>query len=469
MGIEGERALHQFSTLYFLFHLQKHRELKPLVLFAAYYFIASYLIYRFAWLKLKGFKPFVTHFFFACKVLAGLVLWYIYTYQYTDRAHSDIFKFYDNALVLRQAAEENPQAFLAIFFNRNTDAKQQDVCNSYLQKMGSWDRNFDTAPINANRTMIRLQYIFLYCTFNTYAVHILFMCFISLVGWVWFYNAVITRLNVSGNIFTLLLLMLPSVLLWSNGILKECLMVAGMGLLFQAFMVNHTISKVAVAFAGLAVIAAVKFYAMLCFLPALCAYLVVKPDSFWLPALFRYVGIYLLLFVLALQLPRFNTKVDLLATLVDKQTNAIREARYHNAGSSILITPITKTASSVLKSIPSAIGNVFTRPYLSEARNMWMYASLLENILVLLIMLSSLLLRSREAYLPAGVFFLLIFVSVGYFALIGITTPVIGNLVRYKSVMMPLFLFPFVSLLNAEKVFNFLPFLGRLNIFCCGK
>nr|MBP7390320.1 hypothetical protein [Chitinophagales bacterium] len=90
---------------------------------------------------------------------------------------------------------------------------------------------------------------------------------------------------------------------------------------------------------------------------------------------------------------------------------------------------------------PAGLWNVFMRPYLTECKNVMMLLSGVETILIWLLLLSLLYRFKWKEQFDYNLFFFLLVSSLLYFMLIGVTSPVLGNLVRYKAPMLPMFMF----------------------------
>src|ERR1700744_2818498 len=85
------------------------------ILFTSFYLILfNYVIYRYKRLQLKAFKPFVTNVLFTLKALAGVFIWLIYTFYYKDVQNNDVYKFYNDAVILRNVARQSPEDFVQI-------------------------------------------------------------------------------------------------------------------------------------------------------------------------------------------------------------------------------------------------------------------------------------------------------------------------------------------------------------------
>ena len=200
-----------------------------------YLLLFNYVIYRFGIFRIRPFKGFVTNILFNLKFITGMFIWAVYTFYYQDLPNNDVHKFYTDAEVLYQSASESPHAFLSLMTGKSSDRNTISITS----KMKNWERNFDEAPFNENRTIIRLNALVMFFSFRTYFIHILFMCLISLTGWVLLLNAVFRFAKVQQVILALLTMLLPSVLFWTSGVMKEPLLVLGLGLFMSGLLVRQ--------------------------------------------------------------------------------------------------------------------------------------------------------------------------------------------------------------------------------------
>jgi hypothetical protein len=198
----------------------------------------------------------------------------------------------------------------------------------------------------------------------------------------------------------------------------------------------------------------------------------------------KYAATLMLVALAAFNVQRVIPAVNPTQMLVNKHTHSVKEAAYFNAGSRIDI-PELKNTADILKAIPVGIWNVVFRPYVWEGKNIMMLASALENVVVVIILLLCLfslntsviasgtkwseaisqrfrrLLRfvpnsensernfaRNDGSLNLALF--LLTASITYFALIGISTPVLGNMVRYKAPLLPFFLFAFILMVDVK-------------------
>ena len=131
------------------------------------------------------------------------------------------------------------------------------------------------------------------------------------------------------------------------------------------------------------------------------------------------------------------------------------------AGSHINITLLSPTYTSIFKNAPEAFFNTAFRPHFGDAKNLLMVMSSAENFIIVCIMVLCILFSSKKN-LNYPLLYFCFSIVVLLFILIGLTIPILGGVVRYKSPVLPFFLIPFLLLLSKEKLFMKLPFLKKI-------
>lgn len=433
--------------------------MKELLVTLFYLIVLNVLIYRYRRLQFNSFKPYVTHIVFNLKFLTGIFIWMVYTFYYKDIQNNDIHKFYNDALTLHEIRENNPTAFREIMvLGKAYFEKGCSVC-----RLKNWNRNFDEAPFNENRTIIRLNALLMFVTFKTYFAHILFFCFISLIGWVLVVNSIAGFTNPDNTLFALPVMLLPSVLFWASGVMKEPLLILGLGLLLYGLLTNHTTGKkILLIAAGALVVLFSKFFVLVCLIPAAIAYLLFSGYNKPAYVAGKYAAVFAILLLLAFNIQHITARVNPLQMLVNKQTNSVKEAIYYKAGSRIDIPPLEPTAASVLQTAPVGILNTLLRPYPTEAKNVMMLASAAENLLVVLLLVILLWHTNRQQVHHLNLVLFLLTFALAYFALIGMCTPVLGNLTRYRAPLLPVFLLAFVINVQSPAILHRLRWLLRV-------
>ena len=437
---------------------------KDILLTVFYLVLFNFLIARFRRLRFRNFKPVVTIALFNLKFLTGIFIWCIYTFYYKDVQNNDVHKFYSDAVVLRNVASEAPGDFVQIISGVGSNDARFD---KYYADMKNWKRNFDEAPFNENQTIIKLNALLMFVSLHVYFVHILFMCFISLLGWVLLTNAILKFAPQANAVFAIPVMLLPSVLFWTSGVMKEPVLVLGLGVFMLGLLSFGTgdrgknVKALAVLVAGAFIIILIKFFVLVCLIPAVIAFLILRQNQSTVTIIIKYGLVNVLLLIAAFNINHVLPRLDLQQMLVNKQMHSVKEASYFKAGSRIDIPALDNSASSIIETAPVGIWNTITRPYLWEGKNIMMLASGAENVLIVLFMVMCLAFSDLKNLKQLNLLLFLINFALAYFALIGICTPVLGNLVRYRAPVLPVFLFAFVLVLKS----NIKP--GKLQVLIC--
>lgn len=423
-----------------------------------YFGLFNFIIYKWRKTQLQNFPAWVTNGLFTLKFLTGLFIWFIYTFYYKDTANNDIHKFYNDGVMLHQVAHENPGDFVRIITGINSNGEHFE---QYYSRMNNWYRNFDEAPFNENHTIIKLNALLQFVSFGVYHVHTLFMCFIALIGWVLICNSITSLINDYPKKLVLLFMVLPSVLFWTSGNMKEPILVLGMGLfIYGVVELNKAITTKHIVWLvmGALIMLMSKFYALVCFLPGIVAYFIFKNVD-GTKTLVKYAAVLLLFTIAAFSAKYISPKLDFPQKLVNKQTNSIKEGLYFKAGSQIEIPAIDNSFTSILKVAPVGVWNSITRPYVWEGKNIMMLLSAAENVVVIIILLLLIAHINWGNTTNLNAALMLLFFVLIYFAVIGMCTPVLGNLVRYKAPALPVLMLALLLLINGEKLKQRLEFL----------
>ena len=91
------------------------------------------------------------------------------------------------------------------------------------------------SPFNDNRTMIRFNSLLRFISFGYYYVHVAFICFLSLTGIVAVVNVLKREFPSLKKEFFLIFILLPSVLFWGSGLLKDSLVFFSFGFTLHYF------------------------------------------------------------------------------------------------------------------------------------------------------------------------------------------------------------------------------------------
>ncbi len=394
---------------------------------------------------------------FILKIIFGLLIWALYTFYYAERSTADIYKYFDDSKVVFDIVKTNPIHFLNIFTGIGNNAPEFD---RYYSAMHYWARKVDSNIYNDSHTIIRFNSIIRFFSFGYYNMHTVFICFISLIGLTAIYKTFVTVLQDKKRELVVAVFLIPSVLLWGSGVLKEGLIFFALGLLI--FHTNQLFSLKSIVICLLVglLLALSKFYVWLAICPSLLFMIWTNRNSSKL--FLKYAVVIIVIGMIGLTIDRFTSIQNPLITLSQKQTEFNQLAvgnlqdAYHKqipvAGSAIKINRLEPTIFSLIKNSPQAFTNTFLRPYLWELKSPMMLVAGIENVVLLVFLLLCIIFSKSLKEIPwRYVLFCISFVLI-QFLIIGETTPILGAIARYKTPALPFLVIAFLFILDKNKL-----------------
>lgn len=369
------------------------------------------------------------------------MLSWIYTDHYTNRKTGDTYRFFDDAKLIYASADEGIDVYFKLL--TGIGMKEDEVAMQYYYQMTHMERSYSEAFYNDNQTIIRANALVMPFSQGHYSIHIAFWCFASMIGLTAILK-VLTRYfpRKKMAMFTAVFL-LPTVLFWGSGVLKEPILLLGLGLFFRGIMrfaYGEFKPQNALGFLlGISLLILAKGYVLFALLPASAGLLLARAfpkRNFW--AMF---GIpHLALVALVLLGPFVSPSFDF-ATRMNLKQVAFYNVTAESDSGSLLKLPAIAQSSDLFFHAPNALHVTYLRPWPWEWTNFLYIPAALEN-LFLFIAIGLMLWNFRRPYglaVPIIAFALSAVLVLG--VLIGEVVPVLGAVVRYK---MPALIFLFV-------------------------
>ena len=365
----------------------------------------------------------------------GIILYIIYTKFYPVRYTSDIFKFYDDSLVLYNLFFENSADFFKILIGFNKD--KDPILSNHLLEMNHWDSSYNNSFMNETRLLIKTNAILNIIGLKSYVFNMISFILIGFTGKLLIIKSVLKEFNLKNSkILFWSIFLLPSLLIWTSGILKEPLIIFSIGLItyFLSHKIKYGSLNLFLLILGSLIIFKVKFYVFICFLPALISFLISK--KFIIKPYYTVFSFIAVIIISIGVLSKFDSDINPIRVLSKKQHDFIRLADVFEAGSSFNLTPLEPNFYSFLKILPEGILNGFLRPYPNNINKPLQFYPLLENLILytclfyFLYKLFKLKIKIKFGFKNA-LWNCLFFVTM-LFIISGIGTPVLGALVRYK-------------------------------------
>lgn len=394
--------------------------------------IVLYLVSRQQPGELRGYF----FFGFMLKVLGGLGLAMIYLYYYR---RGDTFFYFHSAQILNSAISESITDWFKLMGGNSRDPSLY----GYISRIG----RFSTGP---EFFMVRITAFLNLFSFGSYLGITIWFATFSFAGSWCMYRVLLRRYPDLKKVLAIAIFMIPSVVFWGSGLLKDSIILGSMGFILYGFEL---------------LIRRKWLGATLILLPA--AWLMTHIRAFMLPALLLPVLVVLLLgYTLLVK----NGLLRILATLsglfavvgglflfsqnfTEKLTDFAQEAAIsanylyrvsiRGDGSAYYLGKLDGSAESVINLAPAAVWVSLFRPYVWESNNVVMLLTAVES-LALLVGFALVLARTRiiglfsivarDSFLQYALVFTLFFAFVT-----GITTFNFGSLARYRIPFLPFF------------------------------
>jgi len=389
---------------------------------------------------------------FVLKVLGGIALGLLYWEYYHDPSSSDTIKFFNDSKFIYDARFSQPFHFFKMLTGIDGN---NPALRPYYAQMFAW-LNTDVL-FNDNKTIIRLNTVFRFFSCGYYYVHVVFINFLSFAGLVALFKALSTYCSGRHRLLFLLMFTVPSLAFWGSGVLKDGLLLFEVGFLILTFQRllsgDYRIKTILVFGMSLMLLCFTKLYMIVSVFPGLIAWRLAKNSSN-LRAFYRFVAVYTIFIIAGFNVFRVDDRFDLSAIIYYKQRNFITQVNDMKPGSMIEIPTLEYGFLPTLKSAPGAFFRTLWKPSLADnLSNKMVLLAALENTFLLLV-LAGLLLFYRRKGLPQllPIHFFSLFVILLIYTLIGITTPVLGAMVRYKIIALPFLLFLVISSCDSSRL-----------------
>jgi hypothetical protein len=403
------------------------------ILYAALF---GWIILRSKWFKVEGISSKIILSAFYLKVLFGFAFWAVYTYHYTYQETSDSFNYFKDAQVLYGAFWENPTHFFKIFFSFDLS---DPALQPYFKEMNYWERAVSYGVLNDNPTIIRFNALVMFFSlgyFHTHTIVMNFVCFSGLLLMFRFFQ------NFSSGISTKLLfasvILPPSLLFWGAGVMKEGLLMFGLGLLFYCFVLIKRKQFKPALIMSIGVIWLLTFtkaYVLISFAPAIIFMLITllgKQKNLFLKFMALHVAGAAFVFTLGYWVDDYNV----LHMFQSKQKDFYNLAADQSVGSLIKL-PSIESYADLIWNAPGALFVAYFRPHLFEVNSVMYLASALENLFYLLLLIWALIKMNKPNFENYRLMLVCLSALLGLGLLLGLITPVLGAIVRYKIPALP--------------------------------
>lgn len=432
------------------------------ILLSIFYFIIfCFIISKIAFFKDKNIPRSWFIAIFGLKALVSVFLTFLYAKYYTERDTADIFKYFDDSNIMFNAIKTNPFDYFKMLVGLDNNSTYFN--NNYYQHMGNWVRPRTKDLFTDTHIIIRFNAFVHLFSFGHIHVHNVFINFISVIGLTTIYKAFKPFLRKKEKALFYLLFLVPSILFWGSGLLKESIIFFGLGIFFfNLFKLSNQFKMLYVLYILLAMVIIVytKFYLIAALSIPVLGYLINHYLSFKKPISGYLISF--ILFIITINIsPLITEELNFIKQIAVKQQDFSRYILAEGATSGFLISDLSDGMSMIIN-IPNALLNTLIRPFLWECNALFVWLSAFENIAVLALIIITLIFRKKMNTIQKNIFYFNLVFMFCLFILIGLTTPVFGAIMRYKIPGLILLFVALLLIIDIEKIKRKHPILKKI-------
>jgi len=253
------------------------------------------------------------------KVMSGFLLYLIYTYYYTDRSTADIWKYFDDGMVMFSALGQHPFDFIKMLFGIGNDTAHFE---QYYDQMNHWYRPYGSSIANDTHTIIRFNAFVRLFSLGHYNVHSVVANFLGLVGLTGILHFLKQMAPTKERWFFAGVFLMPGMMFWASGVLKEPLLLLGLGLLLYGMMnlINEgfTIGRLALILLSLFFLVTVKSYALVAITFGLLGWLLSRKIKTLHPVIW-FIGLFVSGFLALIALDNLIPEKSLFKRMAQRQ------------------------------------------------------------------------------------------------------------------------------------------------------
>lgn len=416
-----------------------------------YIFFILYLIF-FAWLVTK------TKFFLASglnksqlvillllKVIAGIFYGWMGLYYGGLAQMLDTWSYHHAGIAEYHILYDKPSEYFTNLFN---NPYEHGILNFFGSTQSYWN------DLKSN-IFIKLLSVFDIFTFGHYYVNVIFYSYLTLFGPIAIYRVMNDAFPTRKIPVLLATFFVPSFLYWTSGIHREGLIFVGISLIiyhlyFAAKEKQYKPKRIAGIFLGLFLLLILRNFMLIIFVPAMLAWFLANkwPHR----ALACFATVYIFFGILFFTLRYADPRLDFPKAVSEKQ-QAFRQIMIGN--STIPIKELKPNLISFIKNTPQAVSLSILRPYPSDIKHLLSLVAALEVILVLILFIMCLVWKNKDTRMSISLVYFCLFFCLSILLSIGFSINNLGAIVRYRSVVLPLFVILIAVRMDWNKIAGF--------------
>ena len=428
-----------------------------IIVFILYLFGLSLLVFRSKFFRVEGIKKLLLVFLWILKLIVG-VYFYAISVGHPPNNEVKLSKdFFASSGKLYWIHSREPALFMDFMVGSGSNSEKY---KEEVEKIGKkWNQGNENGIVNDNRTVIRINTLLHFISFRFYSVQMLFMCFLSFVGSVLLFKAFPKEGKKQIYAATIACFLVPSLLFWSVGVMKEPLLLLGLGgflFYFRKIIVKFSFLSLVLLLLSIGLLLCLKIYIFAVVFPMMLVF-------FWCQkqprlTVLKYLAATILFGTLFLLSHRYfpQKQIDVVHAVSVKNQQLYNIFLENNEAVTFQTPHLDGSIESLVKNIPLAAYNSLTKPIAYPMDSLAKVCTNLETLILALLLVVCLIFGNYKRFIHNNFAIFCTVVAIYGFLLIGLTTHEMGMIMRYKSLFLPFYLFGLIHLLDTEKVMHFL-------------
>jgi hypothetical protein len=412
------------------------------LLFAAYLILFAWLVTKIKFFTKSGLSPAQLIIIFLLKVMAGIFYGWIGIYYGELAQMVDTWAFHHQSITEYKLLLNKPLLFFTSLFNNTYEAGYGE----FLSSNNSWWNDLHGS------LFIKVLALFNLASFGNYYINVIFYSFLSFIGPMAVYRVMKHAFPNNQLAVLITVFLIPSFLYWTSGIHKDGLIFLGLALIiyqtyFAIYQQKLPIYRLAIILLGLLLIIGFRNYLIINLLPALGAWVFAQKLAKRVKPILVFSIAYLFFILIFFTAGYLTPKLNFPQAVTAKQQAFLKL----EGNSSVPTTKLEPTFKSFINNAPQAVTISLLRPYPTDVKHLLSLAAAVEINLILLLFLLLIFFYNKSMAVTPFVCFC-IFLALSLFITIGYTVNFLGAIVRYRSILFPLFLTPVVASINWNKI-----------------
>lgn len=410
------------------------------LLFILYCVLFCWLIPRIPFFKKSGLPSRLLLTLFVLRILVLIVSSYLNRYYFPVSDSVTLNKFgIDEYHLLFQ----NPHEYFVNIFQSNSP----EAYSRLLDDSHSYWNNLRT------NLLIKMLSIFNLLSFEDFLINTLFYNFLVFFGFIALFRVFIKIFPKCYYLLITAIFIFPSAFFFTSMIQRDGLILLSLSMIIYHifFILNDQFSlkRTALIVFFLLVIFLLRNFVLITLIPALIAWLIA--NKFPKYAFLSFLVVYALTTVLFFSSGYISPRANLPQYVSSRQTSFIYIGKEGN--STISIKPLHPNLKSFISNAPQAFNHAVMRPYLSEATRIEYVPFALEVFIIELIFVVFLFYHQKNLLINPLIYFC-VFFSVTMLFITGYTVPIIGAIVRYRSIYLLFLTIPMLCYTDWQRVKN---------------